>query len=235
MKLSNIMITPLTANIFCDASTTPLQNDIVDACYGAVAFNMNDKIAEWYRVIHDTTTNHAELRGINLAVNIALILRNNGRYNHFNIFSDSKVSVYGMRDYCKRWLNVNNTLYTIGRRTPVASQDVYVETIKTIVDNDLYVSIWHQNGHVQTDRFESIDHAMRTFEANNLTRADADLDFIKYISEKNNYVDTMTRETLMSTNVRKKDYIEPIYFIPYQFKETLDRYEEIQERGENLC
>lgn len=229
------MINPHTANIFCDASTTPIQNDVVDACYGAVAFSMNKKVTEWYRVIHDTTTNHAELRGINLAVNIALILRNNGNFNRFNIFSDSKVSVFGMRDYCKRWLNVNNTLYTIGRKTPVVSQDIYVETISTIVDNDLKLSIWHQNGHVQTDRYESIDHAMRTFEANNITSADADLEFIKYISEKNNYVDTMTRQTLANTNVYEKDYVEPIFFIPYHFRDILAKYIKIQEQGENLC
>ncbi len=237
MNLSDAIINPWTVNIFCDASTTTHKRNIIDACYGALAYSMNHKILEWYRVLHDTTSNHAELRAINLAVRLALYIRSNHpEYKNFNIFSDSMISVFGMRDNCKRWKVLDNGLYSASEQHQLIShQEVYLETLALIVENDLNISIWHQKGHVTLSNMMSLEYAAEVFARNNFKRAKIDLNFIKYISIYNNEVDNASRRILQNTKVYEKNYSEPIYFIPYNYNWLIKEYEKIQQRGENLC
>ena len=239
MRLIDAIINPWSINIFSDASTTSKNRNqtTVDACYGAVAYEGHNKVNEIFRVLRNTTSNHAELRGINLAVRVALEMRDSHPYlNNFNIFSDSMISVFGISGYCKKWVNLDNAIYGMSPSPHlIASQEVYVDTLRLIVDNSLKVTIWHQKGHVNTNNMESIDNALDVFKRNNNFSSIADIELIKYISDKNNEVDKKSREILYRDRYSARDFVEPVYFIPYKFEQLVKDYAELQRKGENLC
>ena len=226
MNMSELVINPWTINIFSDASTkTAYRGSPTDACYGAIAYCEFDKVDEWYRIIHDTTSNHAEIKGINLAVRLAIYLRDIYPVSRFNIFSDSQISVYGMRDrYGNRYLADNHIYSSSNDNSLISSQEVYVETMQMIADYQLPVSLWNQKAHVAMSHSKSLEHAKNSFCTCNRPKAVVDDDFIYYISEKNNEVDKTSRCILKHTNVGSMNYEEPLYFIPNDYTNLVYRY-----------
>lgn len=235
MKMSNLILNPWTVNIFCDCSTNSKFEAITNTCYGAVAFNQNTILETEYRILTDKTSNYGELKAINLGIRMANFIRKNYSFNHFNIFSDSHVSVFGMRDFCKKWVMSDNGLYKQSTHQLIASQNVYIDSLNIVVDNDLPISIWHQKGHVNINDPNSLQLAKEMFIQSNISSADIDDDFIRYISIGNGYVDDNSRKFLKSTFDKTKQYIEPIYFVPYEYGKLIYRYSNIQRRGELLC
>lgn len=235
MKMSSVIINPWTINIFCDCSTNSKFDPITNASYGAIAFNQNTVIESDYRILTDKTSNYGELKAINLGVRLANYIRRKYSFTRFNIFSDSYISAFGMRDFCKKWKAIDAGLYKATNHQLVASQNVYIDTLNIIVENDLPISIWHQKGHVNVNDKQSLQNTKELFIQDNFVQADVDDDFIRYISIGNMMVDIESRNFLKSTFDKTKQYIEPIYFIPYQYDKLVSKYSEIQKRGENLC
>ena len=96
----NSIHNPYTLNIFCDASIKSIKN-MNYGCYGAVAIYEDNIIDSSYQICSRTTNNDSEIRAIRSAVLLALKYRNN--YQIINIFSDSQISLFGIRDRCFRW------------------------------------------------------------------------------------------------------------------------------------
>lgn len=164
MKMSNIIINPWTINIFCDCSTNSKLERITNTAYGAMAFNQTTLIDSEFRILTDKTSNYGELKAINLGVRLANKIRNQYSFNRFNIFSDSYIASFGMRDYCKKWMAIDTGLYKRSTKQIVASQNVYIDTINIIVENNLPVTIWDQKGHVDVHDPASMKIAKELFE-----------------------------------------------------------------------
>lgn len=235
MKMSNIIINPWTINIFCDCSTNSKLEKITNTAYGAMAFNQTTLIDSEFRILTDKTSNYGELKAINLGVRLANKIRNRYSFNRFNIFSDSYIASFGMRDYCKKWMAIDTGLYKRSTKQIVASQNVYIDTINIIVENNLPVTIWDQKGHVDVHDPTSLKIAKELFEQNNFHYADIDDDFMVYISLGNNAIDDASRKFLKSTFDQTKQYIEPVYFVPHQYEKMISMYDQLQKQGEELC
>lgn len=201
-----------TLNIFCDASIIGKTGNFT-GCYGVVAVVKDDIIDSCCRIASQTTNNNSEVKGLRAAISMA-----NKWKNHFkviNIFSDSQISVFGLRDYIYRWrFNTNdNKLYgTSG--SPVANQSIFIECHYMMKElqsiTNTCIRIFHQSGHVGND-YNSIKEASVIFNRSNNIVGNIDLNFIRYISTYNNYVDNLSRSTLRRSN-RKITYCDPIYF-----------------------
>lgn len=227
MNMSELIINPWTINIFSDASTSiKYRGAPTDVCYGAIAFCGYQKLDEWYRVLHDSTSNHGEIKGINLAVRLAIDLINRGYIAHkINIFSDSQLSVFGIRDRCFRWKEADNHVYSPnGENQLIASQEVFIETMQLIVEYGLPVFIWDQKAHIAMSNPASLKQAKKAFQNFNRPPATVDDDFIYYISQNNNEVDKTSRRILKQTEVYNKNYYEPLYFIPNEYIDLLHKY-----------
>ena len=218
-------------NIFCDASTRNRGSN-VDVCYGAIAICKDDIIDQLYRVNSNSTNNNAEIKALRAAILLAIRYKN--RFSEINIFSDSQISLFGIRDRIFKWKYNKNTERIYGYESEIKSQEVFIEILNMIIDHELKVNLYHQKGHIDINNFTSLKKAAHVFIASNNIRDKVDYNLIRYISINNARVDERTRRHLLSTDIYAKKIIEPIKFIPdINFYDKLNQYYNIKNGGTN--
>lgn len=226
--MSKIFV-PNVLNIFCDASIIQNPDNTYIGCPGAVAVMNTYKegtniIKHSHMVLNKSTNNNSEITAILLGVYLALELRQPDYA--INIFSDSKISVFGLREWIFKWVNnkVKGEMYS-SSGTIVANQDVFLKIIKRIVDNNLTLNLWHVKGHVKDTNEKSMVNAQKCFKASN--QVELDLEDIASLSYYNNYIDNLTRDILTTGNFDNMQEVLPsaIYYDPS--KETIVKYKEL--------
>jgi len=191
--ISSEFINEYTLNIFTDASFTKVQGR--DYTCGGAVVTINGSIVDIeYRIYNDSTSNYGELEALSLGVGLASKWRN--RVNCINIFSDSQVSVFGIRDRIHNWtLGKDGKLHGYGG-TVIKNQDLFVEMVYIITRNQLPINFYHQKGHVSVNNYDSLNNAIHVFCSSNGIREQVDINLIKFITDMNNYVDKYTRKKL---------------------------------------
>lgn len=186
-------------NLFCDAS---INNYKRIACAGCMA-NMQTDIGNtpmYYQCLiqHDATNNSAEILAIWIGVTEAIKLRDEYPNAVFRLFSDSKISLYGLRDWMKTWIRdmkEDGTLIS-SSGNPVQNQETFKYIYNTVVDNNLRIEFYHQRGHVNEGKGVDMSTARAYFiRANKLTPEHLGLD-IEYLSARNSDIDNRTRSSL---------------------------------------
>lgn len=208
-----------TLNIFSDASIIGRPGQY-HGCYGAVAVNQDNVIDTVYKLVSNTTNNNSEIKGIRAALSLAYKYKD--QFKNINIFSDSQISVFGLKHYIYNWKYNPKTHQFFGSgKNPIANQNVFVECHNMMVELDkcptCNIKIYHQAGHVGK-LFDSLVNACQVFCSSNGIKGKVDLNFIRYISTYNTFVDNMSRSILRRSvdEVRHGNYCDPIEFIPTQ-------------------
>ncbi len=186
-------------NLFCDASIDLITKIACSGCH--IAYQDNNgvhNIGDRMIIQRNATNNSSEILAIWIGIMTALQLRNTWYPGAtFRLFSDSKISLYGLRDWLKNWIaNIrpDGTLVSSSGQ-PVANQQTFIDIYNTIVDTDLKIELYHQRGHV-LDGKVSLDRARVQFiKANKVPPEALGLD-IRYLSECNQIVDNMSRDAL---------------------------------------
>lgn len=183
-----------TLNIFCDASISKFPDETI-GCPGSIAvINTPDAViaSGVTRFLRYSSNNNAEITAIMMAIELALSLRES--YETINIFSDSKISVYGLRKWIFDWLNdVRDGEMYSSSGTPVANQQIFISIVNLVVKNDFKLNLYHQKGHVSGN---GIDIAKKVFlESNDILLTDEEA---RYISTFNDYIDKATKTELRS-------------------------------------
>ena len=215
----------ISINQFSNASLmrVRINNAIVsNCCYATIAVCENNIIDTVCRICSDSTNNSAEIKGIRSALSLAHKYKN--QYRYINIFSDSQISVFGLRDYIYRWkYNRKTQMLYNSMGAPVANQSIFIEShnilTDLILDRSVTVRILHQAGHI-SNSYKALDKAIEVFARSNNIRGSIDIRFIQYISTYNNYVDQLSR-----TNLRRSDhskvYTDALEFYP---KGTVNKF-----------
>lgn len=87
-----------TLNIFSDASMiNSSEPKLGTGCYGAVAVCGDQIIDSFYRISSRSTNNSCEIKGLRAAILLANKWK--GQFSFINIFSNSQISVFGLKDY----------------------------------------------------------------------------------------------------------------------------------------
>lgn len=180
-------------DIFCDASVT---THLRGACAGALVSERFSQNTKMYAVIQPSGTNNsgeiaAILQGIMAAIEIRQSVQ--GPYR-FNIFSDSIISIKGVREWMFQWIfnanQLNSNMLTSSSGDPVANQ-IYFKTIfNLIVMNDIELFFYHQKGHVE-GHYRDVSNSFEKTNGISLIRLGLTPE---YISMCNNYVDGRTRD-----------------------------------------
>ena len=123
---------PYVLNIFCDASLRH-RGEATDICYGSIAVNKDNIIDSIYRVNTDSTNNRGEAMALLAGLYLAIKYRNT--YSVINIFSDSQVSIFNVRDRYIDWRFVDGDYY-IKSGGVLSNQDVYTQILYTICEYD---------------------------------------------------------------------------------------------------
>lgn len=211
----DIFKTDDTLNLFSDASmrTVSKKDHILASCYGSVAVNKDTIIDEWFRCQSESTVPAAEIRGIRCSLSLALKWRH--MFRVINIFSDSQISVFGLRDYIYNWkYNPEEERYYLGnRKSEVKNQELLIECFYLL--NELrktnIVNIFHQCGHVDNG-FDNIKNAAEVFKRSNGVNGVVSYELVRYISVYNNYVDNKSRSFIRTLNVFENYYTDPVEF-----------------------
>ena len=202
-----------TLNIFSDASILKT-NDNTYGCFGAICVVEDEIIDYQYMVKEQTTVNECEILGILLSLNFAN--RYKGRFKFINIFSDSLLSVKGLTEYIYGWKYNNYCLYNSNHEA-VANQSMFIEAYElyqNLLLQSPNIKLFWQAAHMNIQSSKDLCTATNKFKQYNHYYGNVDLNFIRYISQYNNFVDNATRQYL-------KRYEQPIYTVnPIKFFPT---------------
>ena len=138
--------------IFTDASVTKYgrHEEEYISCSGAVACvwtgNCYQIIDQSFVINRCSTNNNGEIKAIYYGLLLALKYKNN--FRTINLLSDSKISIYGLREWIEGWVQNSKGDQLLGSTNePVSSQQEILACIYTIMTNDLHVKLYHQKGH----------------------------------------------------------------------------------------
>lgn len=200
-----------TLNIFSDASILG-KGKTCTGCYGVVCVFEDTLVDSCYHIVSHTTNNDSELKGIRTALSFANKYKD--QFKYINIFSDSKISIDGLRYYIYNWkYNSKNGLLYTSTGKPAANQSLFIECnqLLNLLGEYPYcvIKLFHQNGHVG-NTYNELKRSANTFaSSNNIYQVD--LNLMRYISTYNNIVDITSRKILRSKGICE-DYVDPLSF-----------------------
>lgn len=188
--------------IFTDASTRVI-NGRDFACAGAECPVYR---ARKYEVLPDATNNKGEITAIYLGIQLAheIIMTNpSAKGEPIIIYSDSKISVFGLREWMPEWLRnrVGGVIMSSSMK-PVKNQEVFMNIIAYIMKYDMRIILKHQKGHVNCLNEKQLTEARKVYYESN--RESIDHATLSRICLYNEIVDQESRKTLMMVN--PKDY-----------------------------
>lgn len=188
---------PRVLNVFTDASLRRISNTETWVGSGTIIVNNNTIIKEDFRVYKNQTSNYAELKAIKLGIDLAHdICRQNPSIMIINLFSDSQISIFGIRDRIFNWRIINNEMVGYGNKV-IANQDIILEIVQLVLRSNIFIRFFHQKGHTDQCNLYKAKKAFiisnRCVGANELN---VDFDFIKFINRYNQMVDNSSRKIL---------------------------------------
>lgn len=217
-------------NIFTDASIVQIDNIYV-SCPGYVAVtttpdNKDLVMSSNTLVLEDSTNNNGEITAISMGIDYAISQMYNFKY--INLFSDSKICIYGLREWIYNWVNnINNNMMCSSTGKPVANQSEILSIVNKIIYNNLNICLYHQSGHVR-DTKDSIAEAMKIFKSTNYFTDPIEYSDILYISFYNDYIDNLTRDTLKGYALQGK--LDKVVHFEYFDNLDIDKYAELTNR-----
>lgn len=191
-------------NLFCDASID-LPTSV--ACAGCSITTQDRDTGKvlWTEPIikcsiqKNATNNSAEVLAIFLGISEAVEIAKFYQDSIFRVFSDSKISLYGLRDWMKNWIANSSEDGTLRSSSgyPVANQQTFIQIYNLIIDNKLKVEFYHQRGHVtENSRITSKDSRAYFIKTNKVAPEALGQIGIEYLNANNNYIDDITRKVL---------------------------------------
>lgn len=211
----NIIYNDYTLNLFSDASMRPnaYNKNILNACYGSVAVCKDVIIDEVLELNTNCTVPAAEIRGIRSSLYLALNYRN--LYKNINIFSDSQIALFGLRDYIYKWrFDTNTNKFYNSNNIKAKNQELYYECLQILLDlsKTNNINLYHQSGHVNTEN--DIKNSIDIFKRSNNINCKISFNIARYIATYNNYIDNKTRSYIRHSNLIDKKYTDCFIFEP---------------------
>ena len=178
--------------IFCDASIKKFPNQRYFGSAGAIYRDGRNKI----QIMPDSTNNKSEITAIYLAVQLAKeIVQDMHEEVTINIYSDSKISVYGLKFWMNKWVEMmyNGVLYT-PQGDRVKNQEIFIQIYDFLARNNLKINLYHCKGHVNVMNEKQMVNAANVFYESNGFMPDRDL--LTRVSFYNDKIDNLTRNYL---------------------------------------
>lgn len=188
-------------NIFCDASIDTKEKV---ACSGLILTNAlaNEIISIEHFIQTNATNNSSEILAILSSIRLAIRFKNILNINCiFNIFSDSKLCIFGLRDWLGKWYanqKIEDGISVLygSSKDPVKNQEYFKECIRLIVDNNLRLNLFHNRGHIAYKVPDKLLYARNTFiEYNGIEPESIGLSMYT-ICKYNDFVDVSTKSLL---------------------------------------
>ena len=186
-------------NCYTDASLIKLNNGVTCTCSGYVMTYDRNIVDQRFKIVYDSTNNYGEILAIYMGLNA--LMGSKGYDGFKNLFSDSLISVKGLRSWIFSW--VRNMTFSRGNRLinsegkEVANQEIFSAIVSMIATSTTPIAIWHQRGHQNSSSVKSMKLLMDTFKRENHNEITEDM--AREMIYFNNVVDTTTRDLLTRT------------------------------------
>ena len=179
-------------NIFCDASIKKTTLGTY-GCPGSIAVDTTGSSVDYEStILVDSTNNESEIYAILLATRQAIKYKD--RFARINIFSDSRISVCGMRDWMLNWIRRANGDTLMSTSGVVANQQLFLQVLTLIMNNLDSYRLFHVDGHMNPNNPKHIFTFMRDFEKFNGIKI-GPLE-AQYLCTYNNLIDKETGDDL---------------------------------------
>lgn len=195
-----------TINVFTDASVKN-HGQVTESIAGAVIHlnkgaNINVPLLRYTRLI-PSTNNEGEIYAIYMGILACLDIKNifPDRAFTFNLFSDSRICILGLREWYDSW--VNNTIQmqtdhlVNSSGQEVKNQQIFLRCFNTIINNNLKINMYHIRGHINLNSKESRKTFAKDFRESNHLRELPSQDLIAELVRINDIVDTSSRALLL--------------------------------------
>ncbi len=189
----------MVINIFCDASIDLKTKIACGGCYIIRQDISGETMPIGHRQIiqMNATNNSAEILAIWVGVVEALRLRQTYPGAIFRLFSDSKISLYGLRDWMKSWVEhiKNDGTLISSNGQPVMNQQRFIHIFNLIVENNLRIEFYHQRGHVKDTNMPLEIARAQFIKANKVSPENMGIR-IETICNCNDIIDNLTRNAI---------------------------------------
>lgn len=191
-----------TLNIFTDASVGKYDNNSTESLAGCVVECNGELTHQNFIRIRDSTNNEGEIYAIYMGLSCAVVAKESNRFNKhtINLFSDSKISVFGLREWYNGWIrnSMNSDKLLNSSNEAVKNQDLFIKCINMIVRYELHINIYHVRGHINPLNHSDMSTFIRSFMKENKIFDDICENLVHKIAYYNNMVDKETRIRLMN-------------------------------------
>lgn len=199
-----------TINIFTDASILQIKHgshiDHYVGCPGIVVYRGDRLVDAKYKILAKTTNNYCELYAILLAIQYARVHAFHKSNLKINIFSDSKISIFGLREWIFKWIANHHNGVLYGSSGPVSNQDLIIRIIWNILLDNIPVKLYHVRGHHDHDTFKEMISFRKSFRQENHIYDMVEDTLLQFLISGNSEVDNLTRSQLSDTRQVQRSY-----------------------------
>lgn len=185
-----------TVNIFTDASIKKINiggEDTYIGSPGADAYYMGECVYSLRNIIPLCTNNESEIVAIRMGLNIAANLRPDMK---INLFSDSKLSIYGVREWIYNWVRNEHDGIIYGTGGPLINQQHFLLAVYSILQMNRPVNLYHIRGHRNPSNYKDRKIFSESFRRENKISNILDEQLIDFFISANDYVDKTTGDLL---------------------------------------
>lgn len=153
-----------------------------------------------------------------------------------NIFSDSKINIYALREWLPMWLSnqKNYTLRTKDKK-PVSNQELMLDIMKLILEGNVHISLFHIAGHKKSSNVKDMMKFVNTFNESNSLRLvnnnSIPMDIFMDMANWNDSIDKYTRKVLHKELLNENSIFDtskmnfPVIWFPRD--EDIKRYKQL--------
>lgn len=198
-------------NVFTDASSTSRGKEMI-TCAG-FATTINGSLINTGCHVMKSTVMYAELVAIHMGLEELMRYRETDLF--LNIFSDSKVNIYGLREWAPyAWFKNRKDFQLITKqRKAAANQELLLDTMRVIVQGNVHVSLIHIMGHTKPNKTTDMIKFAKTFNQSNGNRVPLNsipMEYLREMAEWNNFIDVHTRNYLYKAINNGMEIEEPM-------------------------
>ena len=188
--MKNLNMNMNALNIFTDAS--------VSGNYSAPGFILYDGYnpkCSFVKCLYNSTNNEGEAYAIKMA--ISYVATFGKHYNAINIFSDSMITVKGLREWIRNWIkNIEDGTMYSSSGDEVANQAILLDCIKMIVYYELPIRFYHIDGHKDCNKLKDITKYISDFRRDN-NGININMQLATFLMSNNTKIDELTRSYLV--------------------------------------
>ena len=203
-----------TLNVFTDASI--LRDNIINGYNLSIStpgaqIYLGDILQDsLIQMLPDCTNNEGEI----IAIQNGLYLAEKWRkllpqVDNINLFSDSKISLLGLREWCYSWIKAEQNGILYGSSGEIKNQVHFIHAIYFILSHDLKINMYHTRGHINAVNFRSVAKFRNSFVKENHLNYYPDDHIINFMIKGNNKIDNDTRQYLNFNKIYIDDWVKP--------------------------